>query len=80
LKVGRKADSHSVQPFRIDLNAPYDTDDGLDGGVGFFEVTADGNVAVDITLGNASRSQEREVVPHSGCRWERVDQKGGSST
>lgn len=61
LKVGRKADSHSVQPFRIDLNAPYDTDDGLDGGVGFFEVTADGNVAVDITLGNASRSQEREV-------------------
>ncbi|TKY89960.1 hypothetical protein EX895_001258 [Sporisorium graminicola] len=56
LKVGRKSDSYSVQPFRIDLPAaPYDTD--VEGGMGFFEVTADGNVAVDMTLGNASRSQ-----------------------
>ncbi|SJX64075.1 uncharacterized protein SRS1_14730 [Sporisorium reilianum f. sp. reilianum] len=62
LKVGRKAGSGSVQPFRINLSsAPYEAEGALEGGLGFVEVSADGNVAVDITLGNASRSHGKAV-------------------
>ncbi|SPO28068.1 uncharacterized protein UTRI_04459_B [Ustilago trichophora] len=52
LKLGsKKVDNGSVQPFRIDL--PSEAGDSL----GFMEVTADGNVIVDLTLPNTTCSQ-----------------------
>ncbi|KAJ9474016.1 hypothetical protein PHBOTO_004111 [Pseudozyma hubeiensis] len=57
LKVGPKATSFSPQPFRIDLSDALQDDSS-----GFFEVSADGNLAVDLTLYNPDRSQSNKQV------------------
>ncbi|SPO28581.1 uncharacterized protein UTRI_04459 [Ustilago trichophora] len=57
LKVGpKKVDTSSVQPFRIDL--PSEAGASL----GFMEVTADGNVVVDLILPNVTRSQPSQLI------------------
>ncbi|GAC93251.1 hypothetical protein PHSY_000815 [Pseudozyma hubeiensis SY62] len=57
LKVGPRASPFSPQPFRIDLS------DALqDNSSGFFEVSVDGNLAVDLTLCNPDRCQSSKQV------------------
>ncbi|KAJ1023036.1 hypothetical protein NDA13_005084 [Ustilago tritici] len=56
LKLGEKVKVGAVQPFRIDLASTLDDGMGLEGGLGFMQVTEEGNVIVDLTLPNPAKA------------------------
>ncbi|SYW77954.1 uncharacterized protein UBRO2_02146 [Ustilago bromivora] len=79
LKLGEKVKVGAVQPFRIDLASTLDDGMGLEGGLGFMQVTEEGNVIVDLTLpnpakaGGGTRVRVRTVEPQA-----RISLAGGS--
>ncbi|CCF50590.1 hypothetical protein NDA10_007026 [Ustilago hordei] len=56
LKLGEKVKVGAVQPFRIDLASTLDDGMDLEGGLGFMQVTEEGNVIVDLTLPNPAKA------------------------